>query len=199
MLNRRSKNWNCIFYPESLPDDWKEQLLASQTECIISPLHDLDLNADGEPKKAHYHLIIMFGGLKSFQQVVDFLKPFNCPIPQINQNIKASVRYMAHLDNPEKVQYNPGDIEAFGGVDLATILQPSASEKNRILEEVLEFVDSHGITEFKDLVDYARKEKTQEWFPIVANGYTIFLNSYIKSARHSRFKHTDSATGEITE
>ena len=36
---------------------------------FISPLHDSDINADGEPKKPHWHVILTFKGLKSYEQV----------------------------------------------------------------------------------------------------------------------------------
>ena len=42
---------------ESAPSDWIEQLQLSGAQFAISPLHDKDLNATGEPKKAHCTLL----------------------------------------------------------------------------------------------------------------------------------------------
>ena len=74
-------------------------------EWVESPLHDKDLNASGEAKKPHIHILLLFGGVKSYEQVKEITDSLNCPIPQRCHNARALVRYMAHLDNPEKHQY----------------------------------------------------------------------------------------------
>ena len=50
-------------YPESAPENWREILADLHIPVLISPLHDKDVTPDGEIKKAHYHVIIMYGGV----------------------------------------------------------------------------------------------------------------------------------------
>ena len=59
--NFKKRNWAFVVYPESAPSDWIEQLQLSGAQFAISPLHDKDLNATGEPKKAHWHVIVVYG------------------------------------------------------------------------------------------------------------------------------------------
>jgi hypothetical protein len=75
----------------------------------------------------------MFGGVKSYEQVKELTDRLNAPIPERCHNAKAMVRYMAHLDNPDKFQYSIGDIHSHGGVDIAELLRPSSSERYTIL------------------------------------------------------------------
>lgn len=64
----RTRNYACIVYPESAPKNWKELLEAMHIPALISPIHDQDTLPDGTTKKEHYHVIILFGSLKSPKQ-----------------------------------------------------------------------------------------------------------------------------------
>ena len=78
----RARSWTAVFYPESAPKNWRVILDDLHVEWVCSPLHDQDLNPTGELKKPHYHLLVMFGHVKSYEQVVELLKPLKCPAPQ---------------------------------------------------------------------------------------------------------------------
>ena len=100
----RTRNWTFVLYEDSAPENWRDILDEMFIEWIESPWHDKDINADGEPKKKHKHILLMFGGVKSYEQVKEITDKLGQPIPQRCHNAKAMVRYMAHLDNPEKAQ-----------------------------------------------------------------------------------------------
>lgn len=171
-------------YPESAPENWREYMDDLHIEWVESPLHELDCNATGEVKKAHWHLLLMFGGVKSYEQVLDVVKPLNCPIPQRCHNAKAMVRYMAHLDNPEKHQYNVADIKAHGGVDIAEMLRPSSSERHALIREMSEYIKDNGVTEFSEFVYYAMSEHYDDWFPLLCDNSAYVIGQIIKSQRH---------------
>ena len=199
----RTRNWTVVLYPDSAPSDWRDLLDSMHIEWVESPLHDKDLNADGMPKKPHWHLLLMFGGVKSFEQVCDVVKPLNCPIPERCHNAKAMVRYMAHLDNPDKHRYSVSDICGHGGVDLSELLRPSSSERYTLIADMMQFVDDQQIVEFVDLLQYARKQKFDSWFPLLCDSSSYVMAQYIKSCRYkatpSKHFEVDPETGEILE
>ena len=195
----RCRNWTIIIYPESAPENWRDILDEEHIEWIESPLHDKDINATGETKKEHYHILLLFGGVKSYDQVLEFVKSLNCPIPTRCHNAKALVRYMAHLDNPDKAQYNILDIKAHGGVDVAELLRPSSSERYTIIKEMLEFVKENCIIEFQDLIDYAYNLHFDDWFPLLCDNSAFIIVNYIKSCRHREKQKIDFSTGEKIE
>ena len=80
--NTKKRNWAFVLYPESAPEDWKEQLQLAGLQCAISPLHDKDLNADGTPKKAHYHIILVYGNPTTYNNVKTLTDRLNKTIPQ---------------------------------------------------------------------------------------------------------------------
>lgn len=195
----RTRTWTCVVYPESAPDNWRDILDELHIEWIESPLHDSDLNATNEVKKAHWHILLIFGGVKSYEQVRELVEAINCPSPQKCHNAKAMVRYMAHLDNPDKHQYNIEDIKAHGGVDIAEMLRPSSSERYSLIKEMIDFVKENNIVEFQDLMDYAAEQRFDDWFPLLCDNSTIVIANYIKSCRHRQPKQIDYGTGEAIE
>lgn len=180
----RTRNWGFILYPESTLETWHDYLDELHIEWIESPLHEFDADATGEAKKAHYHILLMFGGLKTYDQVCDILKPLNCPAPQKCLSVKGFVRYMAHLDNPDKFQYKPSDIIGHGGVDVLELLKPSAAQRYTQISEMCDYIQDNQITEFQDLFDFARRERFDSWFPLLCDSHAYILGQYIKSQRH---------------
>lgn len=180
----RTRNWTIVLYPESAPDNWRSILDETHIEWVESPLHEDDVNADGEKKKPHWHILLMFGGVKSYDQVEEFVQPLHCPAPQRCHNAKAMVRYMAHLDNPEKAQYNISEIIPHGGVDVAELLRPSSSERYTLIKEILEFIRDNGIIEFQDIMDYALEFRFDDWAPLLIDNSAFVVGQYIKSQRH---------------
>jgi len=180
----RTRNWTIVLYPESAPENWRDYMNELHIEWIESPLHNLDTSADGEIKKEHWHILLMFSQVKTYEQVREMTDPLNCPSPQKCHNAKAMVRYMAHMDNPEKAQYPPDKIIGHGGVDIAELLKPSSSERYSLIREMIEFIKANELTEFQDLMDYAAGFRYDDWFPLLCDNSTIVMNSYIKSCRH---------------
>lgn len=210
----RSKSWCVILYPEDLPDDWQTLLQQLGVKTVISPLHDKDFNADGSPKKPHHHIILLFGSKKSAQQVTDmFAQCYGtsasgsiCGVANISAACivhcqQAAVRYLCHLDNPEKAQYETADIIGLNGADVTKLLARSMQEMQDLLGEILDFIEDNDITEFYDLARIA-KEVNSEWFLIISTKSTVFLNHYIRSRRHARqaeeARETSEATSEET-
>lgn len=155
-------------------------------EWVESPLHEFDTNPDGEPKKPHWHILLAFTNVKSYTQVKEICDKVQGTIPLKVHNTKSLVRYMAHLDNPEKHQYSISDIKSHGGLDVLDLLKPSYSERYFIIGEILDFCKEEGIIEYQDLMDYARYNRPDDWFPLLCDGCTYVITNYLKSARHRR-------------
>ena len=175
----RTRNWTFVVYPESAPENWRNILDDLHIEWVESPLHDKDLNGDGQPKKPHIHVGVFFAGNKTYEQVKEITDSLNCPIPQRCHSARALVRYMAHLDNPEKAQYNPSDIKGHGGVDVADMLRPASSERYTLIADMIAYIKDNNICEFQDLIDYARVNERDTWFPLLCDSCSFVVGQYI--------------------
>lgn len=179
---KRYLSWTCVIYPESLPENWRELLGEMMIPWACSPLHDKDVNADGEAKKPHYHLLLSFRSVKTYEQVKEFTDKLNAPAPQECKDTRGLVRYFLHLDNPEKAHYERSQILAGGGFDVENALQATATEEEAILDEMCEFIREHNVTEFFDFNDYVRTER-KEWRTILRKN-CFYLTQIIKSLRY---------------
>lgn len=193
----RVRNWTFIVYPESAPADWRDKLDEEHIQWIESPLHDKDLNADGEPKKPHWHVLVLYAGKKSFDQVKELTESLNSPIPQKTASAKGMVRYMAHMDNPEKVQYKTCDIIGHGGVDVAEYLKPTSSSRYQLIKEMMDYVREQNIIEMEDLLTYASSERFDDWFPLLCDNSAYIMGAFIKSRRHRAEPPCNRETGEV--
>lgn len=178
----RTRNWTCIVYPESAPENWRDIINAEHIAWIESPLHEGELNPDSEgEKKSHWHVILTFEGVKNFEQVMMITEKLNGTIPQKVASVVGLVRYMVHLDNPEKKQYSVADIVAHGGADVMALLRPSSSTRYELIAEMQQWVDDNHCFVFADLCAYARTERTYDWHPLLCDNSTVIMREYIKS------------------
>lgn len=174
----RTRNFVTIVYPESCPANWREVLAESCVPAIVSPLHDKDTNPDGTPKKPHWHVMLMFPGVKSVEQVYGLCKKFGGIKPQIVSSVQGQARYLIHKDNPEKYQYNPNEIECFSGADWLEIVKTSR-DRYDTLEDIIAFMDEKQMFSYYDLVNYCRLNNRQ-WFEVVCDN-TVLLKGLCQS------------------
>lgn len=183
---KRTRNWSCVVYPDSAPENWREILDELHIEWVESPLHDKDINPTGEPKKPHWHVLLLFGGVKTYEQVQEVIAPLNCTIPVMCHNSKSMVRYFAHLDNPEKAPYSFTQIVAHGGVDIDDLLKPSSAERYFLIAEMISEIHSRNFTEFSDFMVYALSNRPDDWFPLLCDSAAYVVNLTIASNRNKR-------------
>jgi len=180
----RTRTWTFILYPESAPTNWRDILNDLFIEWIESPLHDKDVNPDGELKKPHWHILLIFPSVKTYEQIVEVTNMVQAPSPQKAMSAKGVVRYMLHLDKPEKFQYDKSEIKGYGGGDLNELLRPTSSDRYELIKEMILFIRENDIKEMKDLLDYAIEARFDDWFPLLSDNSAYIVGQYIKSNRH---------------
>lgn len=183
--NVKKRNWAFVLYPESAPENWREQLALTGLQCAISPLHDRDVNPTGEPKKPHYHVILAYSGPTSYNVVKALTNgTLGQTIPQALEQIEGYYRYFTHKDNPEKAQYSASDIETINGFDIRNYIDLTKSEVVRIKREIQAFIRDNRIYEYADLMDLLMDagEEMADHYEVAANN-TVFFDRYLSSRR----------------
>jgi len=182
---QRSRYYAFVVYPESAPENWRDILQQTGLEFAISPLHDKDLNADDEEKKAHWHVIAVWGNTTTYATAKRISDSVNAPIPQALSSLKGYYRYLTHKDNPEKHQYDESDISTLNGFNISNYEDLTRHEVNKLKKRIQELVRQSGITEYSVLMDVLLdSDMHAEWD--VASNHTIFFNSYLKSRRYTK-------------
>lgn len=180
----KKRTWAFVLYPESAPKDWREQLKISGLVAAVSPLHDKDMNPTGEPKKAHYHIILVYSGPTTYNAVAKFTTSLNSTIPQALESVRGMYRYFSHKDNPEKYQYSENEITCINGFNIADLVELTRSEVNEVKTSILKLIREIEIIEYADLIDFLVDNEMLVEYDVAVNN-TFFFNSYIASRRHS--------------
>lgn len=192
----RARTWAFVGYPESLPTNWRDELDALSVPWCCSPLHDKDVNeTTGEPKKPHRHFVLSFEGKKSYEQVKAITDRLNATVPQKCYSVRGAVRYMAHLDNPEKAQYSTADILSGMGFDVDDALKLTASERDLILQRLEDTIWTKHVKEYAHLAYWVSKYHPEWRETLKSNSYHI--GQIIKSIRNNpECPLVDLETGE---
>jgi len=178
----RTRLWTFVAYPESAPENWRGILDSEHIPWIESPLHEGEMNPDNETeKKAHWHILLLFDGKKSYDFILDITKKIKATIPQPCKNAKGLVRYMAHLDNPEKKKYSTSDIIGHGGADPQQYLKATGAARYELIREMQYWIRKNGCTEMLTLLDYAAEVRFDDWYPLLCDSSAYILGEYIKS------------------
>ena len=179
--SRRFRNFATVVYPDSdnTPEDWLSVLQDWKTPVLVSPFHDKDVNVTGEPKKPHYHVLIMFEGMKSQDQVRELFDQIGGVGLETVNSLRGYARYLCHLDNPDKHQYFPADVLQFGGCDYIDMIG-LPSDRYEVIGEMIDFCEAERIVSYATLLVYARHNRP-EWFRILCDSGTLVMKEYLKS------------------
>lgn len=196
----RTRNFATVVYPESAPEDWQDILARHCVPAFISPLHDKDVNPTGEPKKPHYHVVLMFEGKKSPSQVKEVFDTINGVGCEVVKSLRGYARYLCHLDNPEKAQYEPSEVRCIASDYFGTI--GLAIDKYVALGEMQDFCEQYNVVSFYLLSKYARAHRP-DWHRILCDCGSVYMREYLKSKQWSQEQNMSNIinpeTGEILE
>ena len=176
----RTRNFATVVYPESAPADWMERLDQYHIAALVSPLHDKDKNPSGEPKKAHYHVLLMFESPADYESKV---APIFAEIGGVGRetvnSARGDARYLCHLDNPEKAQYSPSEVRCMGGADYYGVTNLPTDDA-KLLGEVMDYIQENAIFSFAEFLQICRTYRP-EWFSLVALSKGWIIKEFIKS------------------
>lgn len=184
-IDGRSTSWAFVIYPESMPDNWLSLLRDLHILGAISPLHDQDIDENGEFKKAHYHVLLHFPSKKSINQILELENKLGSSVPpEAVASFEGYFRYLIHADDPDKFQYNKEDIIPLCGLDVNLYFLPPKSEVAQINYDIVNYLLEHKeITEFDVLMSHAVTHNN--WAMILAN-YPCYGVTKILSSRRWR-------------
>lgn len=110
---KQDRKWELVLYPDSDSYDVSSVLadLVGVFDQWAYILHDSDVDVDGNPKKPHYHFYGKSGDKLSASGI-----SYRVHVPEsacrVVSSWKGALRYLVHVDNPEKHQYNVSDISS---------------------------------------------------------------------------------------
>ena len=187
----RTRNFATVVYPESAPEKWQDILAEQFVPAFISPLHDKDINPTGEAKKPHYHVVVMFDGVKTKEQAQDLFEKICGVGCEVVQSIRGYARYLCHMDNPDKAQYKQEDVRSLCGADYVGVVG-LVLDKYKAIGEMIDFCKEYNIYSYSDLLEYCRSERF-DWFRVLCDNGTVVMKEYLKSRSWSENREVEKS------
>lgn len=200
-IPKRYRNWAMVIYPESVPENWK-QILDDLHVKGVRILHDKDVNPDGTNKKAHWHVVLMYSGPKSYSQIKEITDMLHAPAPQAIKNGDPAgyLRYLTHMDNPEKYQYSTDDLQFFGGFTMQAYLNiiNDSGTKEAILQDIIHFIINNHYTSISALTRYCMDNDKPDWESIIINSNTYTITVYLKD-QYQQQQHAEEERQKLID
>lgn len=186
-MSKRVRHWAFLVYPESALPGWIDELKSQGLQGFISPLHE----PDEEGRKPHYHVLLKFKGVKSLEQVkaisasvkgTEYVKPV--------QSWEGYVRYLCHLDQPEKQQWpDTSGVVPLGGLDYdAETMTPDDDIASEVaqLRVMMDAVADAGLMDWRAMIEWCQTTGREDWIAWLYERPTAtsWIRDTLKSAYH---------------
>ena len=157
---KRSKFYSFIAYKENGDiDKIRFYLKNMHYSAVISPLHTPDRNPvpsteNSSELKPHYHVVLKFPNPRVCDCVRDeFNAVANIANPQCVGDVRVLTRYLTHMDDPDKEQFDVGP-EIFGNYPYDKYIYqfPSACDDANHMLEIVQFLDTLDKPTFSNLL-----------------------------------------------
>lgn len=138
--NSKSLHIAVLLYPDNLNHQKALQIVCSKYQCTFI-LHDKDVfdnEEDEMQKKPHIHVLLHFASQKRASAIAKYLM-IEERFVQCVTNRDSFLRYMIHLDEPDKYQYKPEEVHSNRPILFFNALRRSKDKSERF-KEVLEFI-----------------------------------------------------------
>lgn len=180
--NGKARSFAFVLYKDSCIENWKEEIENLHVKAIWI-YHDKDVTKEGEPKKPHYHVMVIWDGPISVATARNIAKHFGAANEYVElvKCKSAYARYMCHLDQPNKYQYGIELLQELGGVNKMDLIGEEKESKVEIAREVLSFCRENKVWYYCDIIDYCF-ENNEIWANLMLDiRFGRLIQDYIKS------------------
>lgn len=212
----KARHFGFLLYPESIPENWREQLESLGVSMAVSPLHDKDKNPDGTLKKPHYHVIYIARNPVTIESVRKKIKRKlgNSSVAHIEiiDYIKGSYEYLTHESKDAKAKnkhvYDKKDILHINDFDIDRYVTLDESQKKELRNQLFDLINHCGIVNLKELdafLDWRGQEygitNRRDVIDVVTSNSNLFRMlfdaNYQNGFRPQYAKRIDAETGEM--
>lgn len=152
---KKTRNIGLILYQDNKTHMEALEYIKKNYQYYIYILHDKDFDENAKHKKNHYHVLLYFPNQKL---ITALLKQLNIEETCIYlvRSLTSQLRYLIHLDDEEKFQYNVNDIKGsrFMIFKFNNAIRNLTSECEEITL-ILDFIDNNEGIKVIDILQFA--------------------------------------------
>ncbi|WP_415332575.1 replication protein, partial [Enterococcus faecium] len=171
----KARHFGFLLYPESIPENWREQLESLGVSMAVSPLHDMDEKTNKKDwtssdvirngkhyVKPHYHVLYIARNPVTIESVRKKIKRKlgNNSVAhlEIIDHIKGSYEYLTHESKDAKEKnkhvYDKKDILHINDFDIDRYVTLDESQKKELRNQLFDLVNHCGIVNMKELAAF---------------------------------------------
>lgn len=192
-MDKRSRNWLFIVYPQDLDDGWQSRLEEDGFVGFISPLHDKDVYESGEHKgelkKPHYHVMLQFKNARYYSAVLaavqnsigkDSTGHQAVSVLKTPVSVSASYAYLSHENSPDKAHYNKDDIVPLNGATPPKTDESRSQASFSMGVKIMQIATDEGINNVGGLVCWCIANGDCELYSYIEHN-TFFVRELLRN------------------
>ncbi len=217
MSKEKARYFTFLLYPESIPNDWIDNLELIGVPIAISPLHDKDLSdVEGQKyKKEHYHVIYVSKNPVTAESVRLKVKrslgdKSVAMVQIVSTSMENMYLYLTHESKDaiakNKHKYSKADIRLLNNFDIDRYVKLDVEDKDDMLNDVCDLIDDHNLANMRELRRFVKLHGVEYGLPSmkiinsVLRAHTglirLYFDAVYQERRYGR-ADIDKDTGEV--
>ena len=217
MSKEKARYFTFLLYPESIPNDWIDNLELIGVPIAISPLHDKDLSdVEGQKyKKEHYHVIYVSKNPVTAESVRLKVKrslgdKSVAMVQIVSTSMENMYLYLTHESKDaiakNKHKYSKSDIRLLNNFDIDRYVTLDVEDKDDMLNDVCDLIDDHNLANMRELRRFVKLHGVEYGLPSmkiinsVLRAHTglirLYFDAVYQKRRYGR-ADIDKDTGEV--
>ena len=217
MSKEKARYFTFLLYPESIPNDWIDNLELLGVPIAISPLHDKDLSdVEGQKyKKEHYHVIYVSKNPVTAESVRLKVKrslgdKSVAMVQIVNTSMENMYLYLTHESKDaiakNKHKYSKADIRLLNNFDIDRYITLDVEDKDDMLNDVCDLIDDYNLANMRELRRFIKLHGVEYGLPSmkiinsVLRAHTglirLYFDAVYQERRYGR-ADIDKDTGEV--
>ena len=217
MSKEKARYFTFLLYPESIPNDWIDNLELIGVPIAISPLHDKDLSdVEGQKyKKEHYHVIYVSKNPVTAESVRLKVKrslgdKSVAMVQIVSTSMENMYLYLTHESKDaiakNKHKYSKADIRLLNNFDIDRYITLDVEDKDDMLNGVCDLIDDHNLANMRELRRFVKLHGVEYGLPSmkiinsVLRAHTglirLYFDAVYQERRYGR-ADIDKDTGEV--
>ena len=185
MAVEKAKYWVAVLYPESMIDNWQDNISDILQVPYSYCIHNKDKDGHKGDRKIHLHLILAFPNTTTYNHALSLFKQLqpSCMICKKVINIRYMYNYLIHdtdsCRKSHKYLYNITERIDGNNFDIGSYEQISLEEKKKMCRELAKVVIDKNITNMADLYMMVINNLSVDYEEVCIN-YSGFLSNICK-------------------
>lgn len=165
-MTYKARYWSAVLYPENMIQDWEDSIADTIQIPFSYCIHDRDLVKDGDSRKVHVHLLVVFSNTTTENHALSVCNMLSLPGKVCCSTIQRVIeignayRYLIHDTDDSrkkgKFQYSPELRVCGNNFDIGSYEQLSEKEKEDMLEEMEDLILQQDFYNFRQFFVYLK-------------------------------------------